>query len=60
MQDSWDSVLHILDYFAANQDTFAAVAGPGAWNDPDQVNKVKNIKEANEFRPSQPLALITP
>jgi septum formation topological specificity factor MinE len=30
--------LHILDYFAANQDVFVAAAGPGHWNDPDMVN----------------------
>ncbi|XP_031564497.1 alpha-N-acetylgalactosaminidase-like [Actinia tenebrosa] len=37
VQDSWDSILHILDYFAANQDTFIAAAGPGHWNDPDML-----------------------
>ena len=26
-----------MDYFAENQDTFTAVAGPGQWNDPDMV-----------------------
>ncbi|XP_020904932.1 alpha-N-acetylgalactosaminidase [Exaiptasia diaphana] len=37
VQDSWDSILHILDYFAANQDIFIAAAGPGHWNDPDML-----------------------
>ena len=30
-------MLGIVEYFAQNQDTFTAVAGPGQWNDPDQV-----------------------
>ncbi|XP_001629503.3 alpha-N-acetylgalactosaminidase [Nematostella vectensis] len=37
IQDSWASVMHIVDYFAANQDTFIAAAGPGHWNDPDEL-----------------------
>ena len=39
LQDSWSSVLGIVDHFAANQDTFIAAAGPGHWNDPDMVRK---------------------
>ena len=30
-------MLEIVDYFAAHQDIFIAAAGPGHWNDPDQV-----------------------
>ncbi|RMX37256.1 hypothetical protein pdam_00011398 [Pocillopora damicornis] len=37
VQDSWNSVLGILDHFAENQDTFVAAAGPGHWNDPDML-----------------------
>lgn len=37
IQDSWDSVLSILDWFFANQDVLQPVAGPGHWNDPDMV-----------------------
>lgn len=37
LQDSWESVLGIVEHFAQNQDTFIAVAGPGHWNDPDQL-----------------------
>ncbi|XP_020621332.1 alpha-N-acetylgalactosaminidase-like [Orbicella faveolata] len=37
LQDSWESVLGIVEHFAQNQDTFTAVAGPGQWNDPDQL-----------------------
>lgn len=34
---SWQSVLTIVDYYAANQETFAKVQGPGQWFDPDMV-----------------------
>lgn len=37
LQDSWSSILMIVDHFAKNQDTFIAAAGPGHWNDPDMV-----------------------
>ncbi|XP_008288909.1 alpha-N-acetylgalactosaminidase [Stegastes partitus] len=37
IQDSWDSVLAIADWFFANQDTLAPAAGPGRWNDPDML-----------------------
>lgn len=37
IQDSWSSVLSILDWFADNQDVLQPVAGPGHWNDPDML-----------------------
>ncbi|CAM9984442.1 unnamed protein product [Bubo scandiacus] len=37
IQDSWDSVLSILDWFSANQDVLQPAAGPGHWNDPDML-----------------------
>jgi hypothetical protein len=37
VQDSWDSVLTIIDYYAENQDALIKAAGPGNWNDPDEV-----------------------
>lgn len=37
IQDSWWSVLSILDWFVAHQDILQPVAGPGHWNDPDMV-----------------------
>ena len=40
LQDSWSSVLKIVDHFAENQDTFIAAAGPGHWNDPDMVRMI--------------------
>ena len=37
IQDSWDSILNIADWFIENQDVLAPAAGPGKWNDPDMV-----------------------
>lgn len=37
IQDSWSSVLSILDWFVDNQDILQPAAGPGHWNDPDMV-----------------------
>ncbi|XP_054715039.1 alpha-N-acetylgalactosaminidase-like [Uloborus diversus] len=37
IDDSWSNVLDVIDYYAANQDELAAVAGPGHWNDPDMI-----------------------
>ena len=36
-QDSWDSVLEIILHYATEQDQFQPFAGPGHWNDPDQL-----------------------
>lgn len=38
IQDSWDSVLSIIDWFFNNQDVISPAAGPGRWNDPDMVS----------------------
>ncbi|XP_028837435.1 alpha-N-acetylgalactosaminidase-like [Denticeps clupeoides] len=37
IQDSWDSVLGIVDWFFNNQDHLQPAAGPGRWNDPDML-----------------------
>ncbi|XP_055046661.2 alpha-N-acetylgalactosaminidase [Misgurnus anguillicaudatus] len=37
IQDSWDSVLAIVDWFFNNQDDLQPAAGPGKWNDPDML-----------------------
>ncbi len=37
VDDSWQSVLTIVDFYGDNSDNFAAVAAPGQWNDPDMV-----------------------
>lgn len=37
IEDSWDSVLSIVDWFFNNQDELQPAAGPGQWNDPDML-----------------------
>ncbi|XP_007939977.1 alpha-N-acetylgalactosaminidase [Orycteropus afer afer] len=37
IQDSWRSVLSVLDWFVEHQDLLQPVAGPGHWNDPDML-----------------------
>ncbi|CAD7091944.1 unnamed protein product [Hermetia illucens] len=37
IDDSWDSVTSITDYFAENQDRIQPHAAPGHWNDPDML-----------------------
>ncbi|XP_049628407.1 alpha-N-acetylgalactosaminidase-like [Suncus etruscus] len=49
IQDSWTSVLSILDWFVTHQDILQPVAGPGHWNDPDMLiigNKGLNFEQA--------------
>jgi len=43
IQDSWDSVLNIIDWFFENQEVLAHAAGPGKWNDPDMVCSTDTI-----------------
>ncbi|CAL1263603.1 unnamed protein product [Larinioides sclopetarius] len=37
IEDSWESVLSIVDFYAAHQDELVSAAGPGHWNDPDMI-----------------------
>lgn len=37
IQNTFQSVNQILDWFAAQQDELQPVAGPGGWNDPDML-----------------------
>ncbi|XP_062278874.1 alpha-N-acetylgalactosaminidase-like [Scomber scombrus] len=37
IQDSWDSLQSIIDWFSNNQDDLQPIAGPGRWNDPDML-----------------------
>ncbi|KAK7080045.1 hypothetical protein SK128_014487 [Halocaridina rubra] len=37
IQDSWQSVSSIINYYGDNQDDIAPHAGPGHWNDPDML-----------------------
>ena len=37
IQDSWDSVRAIIDFYGDDLGNFSQVAGPGNFNDPDEV-----------------------
>jgi len=37
IDDSWASVLSIIDYYGDDNNSFAQHAGPGHWNDPDML-----------------------
>ena len=37
IQDSYVSVLDIIDFYGSDNGSFAQHAGPGNWNDPDMV-----------------------
>ncbi|EDV27039.1 uncharacterized protein TRIADDRAFT_23253 [Trichoplax adhaerens] len=37
IQDSWDSILSIVDFYGNNNKVLSAAQGPGHWNDPDQL-----------------------
>lgn len=37
IDDSWESVISIVDWYAENQDMLIKYAGPGHFNDPDMV-----------------------
>lgn len=37
VQDSWDSVAGIIKFYGDNKQSFAEVAGPGHFNDPDML-----------------------
>ena len=57
IQDSWQSVTGVIQYFVKNDKQFRSFAGPGGWNDPDMVSKVllfylfftTNIQKVNEY-----------
>lgn len=63
IQDSWKSVLSILDWFVKHQDVLQPVAGPGHWNDPDMVPARRGRSQAPPFLSSlqslQPSTLCT-
>ncbi|XP_035828653.1 alpha-N-acetylgalactosaminidase isoform X2 [Aplysia californica] len=37
VQDSWESVSGIIDFYGKDEGGFAQYAGPGGWNDPDML-----------------------
>jgi len=59
IQDSWKSVLSILDWFVKHQDILQPVSGPGHWNDPDMVPVWKGEEVSSPIVHSVPAALTT-
>ena len=37
VQDNWNSVSSVIDFYGDNKDGFLEMAGPGGWNDPDML-----------------------
>lgn len=37
IDDEWNSINTIVNWFASQQDTLSVVHGPGSWNDPDML-----------------------
>lgn len=37
IQDSWEITLDIINYYGKDDGGFSQLAGPGAWNDPDEL-----------------------
>ncbi|XP_070198175.1 alpha-N-acetylgalactosaminidase-like [Littorina saxatilis] len=37
VQDTWDSVLSIIDFYGDDNQNFSAYTGPGGWADPDML-----------------------
>lgn len=51
MNDDWDSIGKIIDYYGNDTEHFSKAAGPGHWNDPDEVTICCNdrCKEISNF-----------
>ena len=42
INDSWQSILSVINFYGDNDMHFAELAGPGYFNDPDEVGYVWN------------------
>ena len=40
IDDSWDSLKSVIDFFGRNEGNFSSVAGPGYFNDPDEASNL--------------------
>ena len=43
IDDSWESIYGIVQWFGNNQDRLAPFHGPGHWNDPDMVSNRETL-----------------
>ncbi|XP_032086208.1 alpha-N-acetylgalactosaminidase-like [Thamnophis elegans] len=37
IEDTWESLFHIIEWYGDHQDTLQPASGPGRWNDPDML-----------------------
>ncbi|XP_039216508.1 alpha-N-acetylgalactosaminidase-like, partial [Crotalus tigris] len=37
IEDAWNSLFHIIEWYGDNQDILQPASGPGRWNDPDML-----------------------
>ena len=40
VEDNWKYVFNIIEFYGKNDKNFLEIAGPGGWNDADQVRFV--------------------
>lgn len=52
LQDSWSSLASIIELYGEDKGNFSSVAGPGFWNDPDEVNTILPINKLHVIRNS--------
>ena len=45
INDSWDSIKNVIQFYGTDYGNFSAMAGPGAWNDPDMVRDCRSLWE---------------
>lgn len=43
IDDSWNSIDSIIEYYADGQSEMVPLAGPGHWNDPDMVSFLERV-----------------
>ncbi|KAJ8297727.1 hypothetical protein KUTeg_024258 [Tegillarca granosa] len=48
IQDSWEITLDIINYYGKDDGGFSQLAGPGAWNDPDEVTNLRKMRASSK------------
>lgn len=38
MEDSWEMLSYVIEFYGNDTNGLSAYAGPGGWNDPDEVS----------------------
>ncbi|XP_071111574.1 alpha-galactosidase A-like isoform X2 [Haliotis cracherodii] len=60
IQDSWRNVLEVIIYYGIDLGNFSGVAGPGGFNDPDQIANIQVWTKALAFPRSYAVAFFNP